>query len=136
MSRRTGHGFSAWIAVVALVSSTTACRGASNPDDPYRSAASGLCEASTKADKGDVDGAGKEFYDTAHQPLHDLAAEVSDVDRAVAARLLEAKEAVESSLEGDQSELGDSFHSLIAAADQALTATGHSQTPCSPAEGS
>jgi hypothetical protein len=95
-----------------------------------------LCEASTKADKGDVDGAGKEFYDTAHQPLHDLAAEVSDVDRAVAARLLEAKEAVESSLEGDQSELGDSFHSLIAAADQALTATGHSQTPCSPAEGS
>jgi len=136
VSRRTGRGFSAWIAVVALVSSTTACRGESNPDDPYLLAASGLCEASMRADMGDLDGAGVEFYDTAHQPLHDLAAEVSDVDRAVAARLLEAKEAVEYGLDGDQSELGDAFQSLVSAADQALSATGHSPMPCSPAEGS
>jgi len=88
------------------------------------------------AEMGDIDAAGDEFYDTAHQPLHDLAAEVAEVDREVAARLLEAKEAVESDLDTRPSGLGESFQVLVSATNEALTATGHSPMPCAGGEGS
>ena len=130
MSDGTAHTLRMATILIAAMSSAAACGGDSNPNDPYQSAALGLCEASMKAETNDVDAAGVEFYDTAHQPLHDLAAEVAEVDRALAARLLEAKEAVESGLDTRETELGESFHALVAAADEALTATGHRPMPC------
>lgn len=79
-------------AAVALALSTASCGDSPLPDDPYVSAVSGLCDASTRAEMGELDLARQAFYDTAHRPLHDLAAEVAGVDRGLAARLLEAKE--------------------------------------------
>lgn len=57
-----------------------------------------LCTARDDARHGDAAAANREYYDHAHQPLHDLAAQVSATDRAVAARLLEAHQVVESDL--------------------------------------
>lgn len=118
------------VAVLVVLSSVTACSGRSTQGDPYPLAAKGLCAAAASAVAGDVAGAESHFYDTAHQPLHDLAAEVSEIDRVLAARLLEAKEAVESGLEEDQVEMGDAFRSLIGAVNESLTAAGHDPTPC------
>ncbi|MGH8914904.1 MAG: hypothetical protein ACRDZM_10360 [Acidimicrobiia bacterium] len=75
------------------------------------------------------------FYDLVHQPLHDLAAETTETDRSVAARLLEAKEAVESDFD-TQSDLIEDIRALIAATDNALAATGHDPLPCAPREDS
>ena len=102
----------------------------SGVDDPYLAAGTGLCEAAMKAEGGDAAGAGTVFYDTVHQPLHDLAAEVSEVDRAVPARLLEAKEAVESALDTAQPDPADAWQTLLAATDEALVATGHDRLSC------
>lgn len=55
-----------------------------------------LCGVLAAAVAGDLDIARTEFD---HGPLHELADRVIDVDRAVAASLLEAKEAVESDLD-------------------------------------
>ncbi|MGH8870451.1 MAG: hypothetical protein ACRDWS_00520 [Acidimicrobiia bacterium] len=122
--------------VLAVVLTAPACSGGSETENPYRLAASGLCEASTKAETGDASGAGEVFYDIVHQPLHDLAAETSEVDRAVAARLLEAKEAVESGFDTNQPDLNEDFRALVVATDEALAATGHDPLACSSSEGS
>jgi hypothetical protein len=102
----------------------------SGGDDPYLAAGSGLCEAAMKAEIGDAAGAETVFYDTVHQPLHDLAAEVSEANRAVAARLLEAKEAVESALDTGQPDTADAWQTLVVATDEALVATGHDRLSC------
>lgn len=99
-------------------------------DDPYLAAGSGLCEAAMKAETGDAAGEETVLYDMVHQPLHDLAAEVSEVDRAVAARLLEAKEAVESGLDTGQPDTADAWQTLAAATDKALVATGYDRLSC------
>ena len=55
------------------------------------------------------------FFDRVHQPLHELAAEVAASDRAAAARLLEAKEAVEHDLAGEPSVLRAGWTGLVEA---------------------
>lgn len=111
----------------------TGC-GGSGGDDPYRSVGPGLCEAAMKAEAGDMAGAEEVFYDIVHQALHDLAAATSEVDRELAARLLEAKESVESGLDTDQADIGDVFQALVAAAGEALVTTGHDGLPCGGSE--
>ena len=54
-----------------------------------------LCDARTLSETGDVWGAANEFMTQAHAFLHELADRLSATDREAAARLLEAKEAVE-----------------------------------------
>jgi hypothetical protein len=132
MIRRPAHSM---IATLVLVTGVTACNGGSDRSDGYQSAASGLCEASARGEEGDIEGAEAQFYNTVHQPLHDLAAEVSEVDRVIAARLLEAKEAVESGFETDPAGLGEALRSLISAVDESLTAIGHDPQPCTADEG-
>lgn len=110
--------------------SLASCSAEPPPADPYVSAGSGLCDASASADMGELDLARQAFYDTAHRPLHQLAAEVADVDRTLAARLLEAKESVESGLDDDGSRLAESFRTLLGAVDDSLRATGHSPISC------
>ena len=58
----------------------------------------GLCAALAAAEAGDLDGAAQVFD---HGPLHELAAKATEIDRAVAARLLEAKEQVEAATTDD-----------------------------------
>lgn len=54
-----------------------------------------LCAVLDDADAGDLEAANAGFD---HGPLHELAEQVTEVDRGVAADLLQAKEAVESAL--------------------------------------
>lgn len=60
-------------------------------------AVKGLCQAREEAG-GDVNGARTTFYDRSHEPLHVVARALEPVDRPLAGRLLEAKEAVEADL--------------------------------------
>lgn len=58
-----------------------------------------VCAARDAAASGRDPQATRLFLDRAHGPLHDLAADAAEVDRAAAGRLLEAKNAVETVIE-------------------------------------
>ena len=60
-------------------------------------AVEGLCQAREEAG-GDVNPARTTFYDRSHDPLHAIAGALEPVDRPLAGRLLEAKQAVEADL--------------------------------------
>lgn len=83
-----------------------------------------LCAVLNAASAGEIDVARSTFD---HGPLHTLAATVTDIDRSVAARLLEAKEAVESDLAEpvpDGTALVTDLESLLSATADAIVATG------------
>lgn len=103
----------------ADIGADTGPTGAAPPDSRYTS----LCAALDAALGGDVSAARRAFD---HGPLHELADAAIDVDRSVAAHLLEAKEAVESDL-GDETtsadQIAQDLRSLIDATTDALTIT-------------
>ena len=87
----------------------------------YDAAFLGLCAA--RASVGaDVKSARSTFYDRSHDPLHSIARDLQPVDRPLAARLLEAKEAVESGLRPDPAppSLGPDLDHLVEVTGQAL----------------
>ena len=91
---------------------------------PSASLITDLC-AVLNAASGDEIGVARETFD--HGPLHTLADEVTDIDRSVAAELLEAKEAVEADLAEtapDAVVLVDDLEALVTATANALGATG------------
>ena len=127
--RRLAAGIAA-LAVVAL--GLTGCGG----DDPspspspttaapggagYDAAFLGLCAARASAGT-DVNSARSTFYDRSHDPLHSIARDLEPVDRPLAARLLEAKQAVESGLRPDPAppSLGPDLDHLVEVTGQAL----------------
>ncbi|HVF33277.1 MAG TPA: hypothetical protein VM933_09600 [Acidimicrobiales bacterium] len=59
-----------------------------------------VCRAASLAGAGSV-AAARAAFDDVHVGLHDLAAAAGEADRAVAARLLEAKQRVEADLDAD-----------------------------------
>ena len=67
------------------------------PPRQVEEAVRGLCEAREEA-ADDVKSARATFYDRSHEPLHGIARALEAVDRAMVARLLQAKEAVEAGL--------------------------------------
>jgi hypothetical protein len=87
----------------------------------YEAAFLGLCAARASG-ATDVNSARSTFYDRSHDPLHSIARDLEPVDRALAARLLEAKEAVESGLRPDRapSSLGPDLDRLVEVTGQAL----------------
>lgn len=118
-------------AVMLLSLLATSCGAGGQTDDPYAAAGIGLCDATAEATAGEGAEAGRVFYDTVHRPLHDLASETTQFDRALAARLLEAKESVEGALDDDPAGLTERFQALVGATDAALGATGHRSLSCS-----
>lgn len=84
----------------------------------YVGAVTGLCEARAVAST-EPDEATRFFRDEAHVDLHALAAQVGEEDRAAAAALLEAKQAVEADL--DASEVNG--QTLVQELDELLEAT-------------
>lgn len=70
--------------------------GGQASDEALRTAYSDLCETRALAGE-DVDEARGQFYGRVHSPLHDIARQTEEADRAVAARMLEAKNDVERS---------------------------------------
>jgi hypothetical protein len=67
------------------------------PPREVEEAVDGLCEARDEA-ATDVKSARTTFYDRSHEPLHGIARALEAVDRAMVARLLQAKEGVEAGL--------------------------------------
>lgn len=101
---------------------TTAAPSATGPGaGVYQASLLGLCAARASAD-GDVNSARSTFYDRSHDPLHSIASDLAPVDRVLAARLLEAKEAVESALRADRPppSLGPDLDRLVEVTGQAL----------------
>lgn len=70
--------------------------GPSDDADPLARVAEGVCRV--VAQGADIEKAEATFYDRAHDGLHDVADRLAPVDRALSARLLERKQAVESGL--------------------------------------
>jgi len=68
----------------------------------FLAAEAGLCQARAEA-ASDPKAARATFFDRSHQGLHAIARELEGVDRAAAARLLEAKQAVEADFTGEAS---------------------------------
>lgn len=83
-----------------------------------------LCTTLHAALAGDLDAARATFD---HGPIHELADAAIDVDRATAARLLKAKEAIESDLADTTlaaDAVADDLRTLVEATIAALAATG------------
>lgn len=75
--------------------------GRSDAEVAYGEMVASLCDAQDAAATGDFESARTIFLDDVHARLHVLADRLSD-DRAIAARLLEAKQAVEADLDDDE----------------------------------
>jgi hypothetical protein len=93
-------------------------------------AALGLCDV--RAQAGDAETAGATFDDRVHETIHAIAAAVQGADPEVAARLLEAKERVESDLAdgAPEQELGADVDRLIDELAAATEALGLDPTDC------
>ena len=97
----------------------------------FAAARDGLCQAGEAASDGDAAQARAAFFDRSHQPLHELAAVAQEGDRAAAARLLEAKQRVESGLEKASSTLADDLDTLAVVTGKAMAvAGGRDPGPC------
>lgn len=115
------------LALVVLAGPLLAACGASGQTSAGRSPLiQSLCAAREDAARGDQTGANREYYDHAHQPLHELAADLQRRDRAAAARLLETHQRVEDDLGGHPTDgtLARDLDDLRARAGDALAATG------------
>ena len=109
--------------------------GPSGPGDgpSFTAARDGLCQAADAARSGDALAARAVFFDRSHQPLHELAAAAQERDRAATARLLEAKERVESGLDRPGTTLAQDLETLAVATGRAMAATGaRDPGPCRP----
>ena len=89
----------------------------------------GLCAVRHAAAVGDVADARRIFANRAHHALHELAATTGEHDRAGAARLLEAKEAVESGLAQASPDLVRDLDRLISATTRASGQPGNATCP-------
>jgi hypothetical protein len=99
---------------------TMEIRGERVPVTQLRGVVEALCEADDEAAR-DAEAARRIFFDRAHDPLHDIAEAAEEVDRSSAARLLEAKQAVEADLEAmGAPELASDLGRLIVATRDSL----------------
>lgn len=130
---------SGWrIRAAVLVLSAAACgpdassTSAGERAGPYESLYQALCVTRARAPQPDA--AGEIFFDRVDQPIHELAAVAAQEDRAAAARLLEAKQVVESAIAGDGGGLADGLDRLLDATRRAIVATGQPEPqPCQDA---
>ena len=84
-----------------------------------------LCDATQRAKQGQFPAARVAFHDRVHAALHELAADVAERHRSVAARLLEAKEQVEAVIDAPQSpDLSGRLRRLTAQTRAAATILG------------
>jgi hypothetical protein len=104
-------------------------RGGRVPVTQLRGVVEALCEAKDVAAR-DAEAARTIFFDHAHDRLHDIAA-AEEVDRASAARLLEAKQVVEADFDGTAGpELASDLGQLVATVGDALGDLSVSASGC------
>lgn len=112
-------------------SPTRASRNAGEKPSEWAEAIAGLCEARTHASTGRVEAARETFFGRSHSPLHDIARELQESDRAGAAKLLEAKQRVEQTLQTqDAQRLAGDFDALARAAAEASGKLGSATPGC------
>lgn len=100
-------------------------RGTSEDTAPVLDA---TCRVLALADRGEVRAAEDLFLDRVHEPIHDLARRASEAGhRSEAARLLEAKNAIESSATGPTSAAAEQ---LVTATRSTLRTLGEPASPC------
>lgn len=117
--------------LLALSLAQAACSaGTEDPatQDEFSMAAEGLCRTADVAD--DPTAARKVFYDTVHQPLHQLADDTAAEDRAAAAALLEAKQRVEAALDASDPSLAAAVDDLVDATSRALATLDRPEPDC------
>lgn len=130
---RRGVMAAAGLVIVLAVAAVAATRDDPAPPSPYADAHAGLCDSRRLAGNGDADGARRAFFDRSHAPLHRLAADAGESDRAAAARLLEAKNAVERDFGGGPANLQSDLDRLLATTRSAIDVTGAAEPPpCDP----
>jgi hypothetical protein len=124
---------------ISLVVLASACTGTDQKaDSPAprsrgpQAAVTGLCEAQSLASGGGLDEARQVFQDESHAYLHQLAAELQERDRSLAAELLEAKQQVERALQagGDAELLSDLISRLRVVVEAALASMGMANVGC------
>lgn len=108
---------------------TIEMRGERVPVTELRAVVDALCDATDAAERSRRT-ARMVFFDRAHDPLHDIAAAAGEVDRSSAARLLEAKQAVEADLDRMAPELASDLRTLVVATRDALKALSVSVPGC------
>lgn len=141
VDRRVSVGLVAF-GLIALIGSLTFLRGFGEEpavtvggeefsETELQDAVVGLCSARESATE-DVDGAETAFLDRAHEPLHVLVAAIEDDDRALAGRLLVAKQVVEAEFDGDRDpqELEQDMDELLSVTVEALEVVGIEAHAC------
>lgn len=100
--------------------------------EELKSAYSELCRVRSLSET-DVEQAADLFYGRVHSPLHDIARAAGEVDRAAAARLLEAKNDVERALNESAAGPGTTaaLDRLLPRTAQALRSIGVTPSTCS-----
>ena len=127
--RPLGLLLGAVLAVVAVAAAIGAVVGSgertgTGPGPDFGAVRDGVCQAAAAARDGDTARARATFLDESHEGLHDLAAAAQERDRTAAARLLEAKQRVETGLEKGSSSLVDDLEVLAGATGRAMAAVG------------
>ena len=117
-----------------VVGSASTTAPAPTPDAPPAGLDRAVCEVARQARAGDVAAARTTFAGPVHDDLHRLADELSQADRAVAARLLEAKQRVEAGLESAPGapDLAASTDELVRATGDGLRSLGRTAEECRP----
>ena len=94
--------------------------------------ADGVCGVALQARAGQRAAAREQFVGRVHEDLHQLADELSEIDRAAAARVLEAKQRVEDDLDrpADPPDLGGDADELVAATGEGLRRLGMAAGEC------
>lgn len=88
-----------------------------------------LCR--TQAAGSDLEAA-RTSFEAAHRPLHEVAAELADVDRELAGRLHVAKQSTEAALQTDDADVvGERVSELTEVTRQGLAALGRATSECS-----
>jgi hypothetical protein len=95
-------------------------------------AVQGLCEAEELSSGGQVEEARRVFLEKTHAYLHELAAQLQERNRALAGQLLEAKQQVESGLQGAPTPeiLAGRIGGLRAVVESALVVVGLTNVGC------
>ena len=124
------------LSMMMVVAVMLACSGGAASSQQVTDASNrivaALCDARAQVGEGAA-AVESIFVDRAHDPLHDLARDSVEINRAVAARLLEAKQAVEAAFETARSKdaLTVQLDSLIDATRRAVeAATGSAVAGC------
>lgn len=116
--------FTTKILATVLVAATIGCSSPAPAEQGPAEVVAAVCDARTAAAEGEADGARRIFVNTAHDRLHELAAQTGRVDRGAEARLLEAKQRVEAVLEEAGPDFADRLETLAVAAADAAEVVG------------